>query len=127
MKPGASWWKLALAASFFAIAADMARAQTSTAADAPALYREHCVACHGEQRLGVVQLGARQAGVNQQRPFKRLHGCGGAPQRQQDRTTPGMKAGVQQALRCSMVQLRQQALQFNGAARQWVLGSDLAS
>lgn len=40
--------KLALAASFFAIAADMARAQ----ADAPALYREHCVACHGEQRLG---------------------------------------------------------------------------
>lgn len=40
--------KFALAASFFAIAADMARAQ----ADAPALYREHCVACHGEQRLG---------------------------------------------------------------------------
>jgi mono/diheme cytochrome c family protein/DNA-binding beta-propeller fold protein YncE len=40
--------KLALAASFFAIAADMARAQ----GDAPALYREHCVACHGEQRLG---------------------------------------------------------------------------
>ena len=26
----------------------MARAQ----GDAPALYREHCVACHGEQRLG---------------------------------------------------------------------------
>ncbi|MGD9833385.1 MAG: cytochrome D1 domain-containing protein, partial [Piscinibacter sp.] len=31
-----------------AMAADMARAQ----ADPAALYREHCVACHGEQRLG---------------------------------------------------------------------------
>ena len=48
MKPTATWWKLALAASFFAIAADMARAQ----AQPEALYREHCVACHGDQRLG---------------------------------------------------------------------------
>ncbi len=42
------WLELALAASFFAIAADMARAQAEPAA----LYREQCVACHGEQRLG---------------------------------------------------------------------------
>ncbi len=40
--------KFALAAAFFAMAADMARAEAS----APELYREHCVACHGEQRLG---------------------------------------------------------------------------
>ncbi len=43
-----SFLKFALAAAFFAMAADMARAEPS----APALYREHCVACHGEQRLG---------------------------------------------------------------------------
>lgn len=49
MKTLSIWLKLALAASFFAIAADMARAQQP---DAAALYREHCVACHGEQRLG---------------------------------------------------------------------------
>ena len=48
MKQVPSWLKFALAASIFAIAADMAHAQ----ADEPALYREHCVACHGEQRLG---------------------------------------------------------------------------
>ncbi len=45
-------WKFLLAAGIFAIAADMARAQSPAAPDAPALYREHCVACHGEQRLG---------------------------------------------------------------------------
>lgn len=44
--------KFALAASFFVIAADMARAQASASVDPAALYREHCVACHGEQRLG---------------------------------------------------------------------------
>jgi mono/diheme cytochrome c family protein/DNA-binding beta-propeller fold protein YncE len=44
----ASWLKFALAAACFAMAADMARAEPS----APELYREHCVACHGEQRLG---------------------------------------------------------------------------
>jgi mono/diheme cytochrome c family protein len=48
----ALWLKIALALSFFAIAADMARAQAATTSDAPELYREHCVACHGEQRLG---------------------------------------------------------------------------
>ena len=42
--------KIALGLSFFAIAADMA--QADTAAEPAALYREHCVACHGEQRLG---------------------------------------------------------------------------
>lgn len=45
-------WKVALGLSFFAIAADMANAQPAAPADPPALYREHCVACHGEQRLG---------------------------------------------------------------------------
>lgn len=42
--------KIALGLSFFAIAADMARA--AAPAEPAALYREHCVACHGEQRLG---------------------------------------------------------------------------
>jgi mono/diheme cytochrome c family protein/DNA-binding beta-propeller fold protein YncE len=46
----ASWLKFALAAACFAMAADMASAQSP--APAPELYREHCVACHGEQRLG---------------------------------------------------------------------------
>ena len=43
-----SFLKFALAAACLAMAADMARAEPS----APDLYREHCVACHGEQRLG---------------------------------------------------------------------------
>jgi mono/diheme cytochrome c family protein/DNA-binding beta-propeller fold protein YncE len=43
-----TWLKFALAAGCFAMAADMARADTA----APELYRQHCVACHGEQRLG---------------------------------------------------------------------------
>lgn len=42
--------KIALGLSFFAIAADMA--QAAPEAEPAALYREHCVACHGEQRLG---------------------------------------------------------------------------
>lgn len=46
----ATAWKVALGLSFFAIAADMA--QASAAGEPAALYREHCVACHGEQRLG---------------------------------------------------------------------------
>jgi len=43
-----AWLKFALAAAGIAMAADLARAQTP----APELYRQHCVACHGEQRLG---------------------------------------------------------------------------
>ncbi len=43
-----AWLKFALAAACIAMAADLARAQTP----APELYRQHCVACHGEQRLG---------------------------------------------------------------------------
>jgi mono/diheme cytochrome c family protein/DNA-binding beta-propeller fold protein YncE len=46
------WMKYALAAACFVMAADMARAQGNGQAGAPELYREHCVACHGEQRLG---------------------------------------------------------------------------
>jgi mono/diheme cytochrome c family protein/DNA-binding beta-propeller fold protein YncE len=43
-----SWLGFVLATACLAMAADMARAQTGAAE----LYREHCVACHGEQRLG---------------------------------------------------------------------------
>ena len=48
----ATAWKVALGLSFFAIAADMANAQAAAPAEPATLYREHCVACHGEQRLG---------------------------------------------------------------------------
>jgi mono/diheme cytochrome c family protein len=54
MKPWLSnAWRLALAAGLVAMGADLARAESAdTAARAAALYKEHCVACHGEQRLG---------------------------------------------------------------------------
>jgi mono/diheme cytochrome c family protein len=62
MKPALrGLWPLALAAGLVAMGVDLARAQTAATAptaDAPparaaaALYREHCAACHGEQRLG---------------------------------------------------------------------------
>lgn len=52
MKPGLQWWQFVLAAGLLAIAADMARAQAGAPAEPATLYREHCVACHGEQRLG---------------------------------------------------------------------------
>jgi mono/diheme cytochrome c family protein/DNA-binding beta-propeller fold protein YncE len=54
MKPWLSnAWRLALAAGLVAMGADLARAEgADTAARAAALYKEHCVACHGEQRLG---------------------------------------------------------------------------
>jgi mono/diheme cytochrome c family protein/DNA-binding beta-propeller fold protein YncE len=49
-------WPLALAAGLVAMGVDLARAGEPDKADpgarAAALYREHCVACHGEQRLG---------------------------------------------------------------------------
>ncbi len=49
MKTIAGWLGFALAAAFLVPMADPAHAQ----AGAPEqLYREHCVACHGEQRLG---------------------------------------------------------------------------
>lgn len=44
--------RLLLAAGLFAMGFDIASAQAPAAASAPALYQEHCAACHGVQRTG---------------------------------------------------------------------------
>ena len=81
---------------------------------------------HSVQRLRIVQLRARQTGVDEKGPFKGFHSGGGAPQRQQHRAAPGMKIRVQQAMRCGLVQARQQALQRGLVLGQRVLRGDCA-
>ena len=53
---GATIWRVALAAGLFWIGWDMAHAQAASppaaTGQAPALYQEHCAACHGAQRVG---------------------------------------------------------------------------
>jgi Cytochrome c, mono- and diheme variants len=46
-------WRVAVAAGLVAMGVDLAHAQgTDATVRAAALYKEHCAACHGEQRLG---------------------------------------------------------------------------
>jgi len=93
MPPLGAWWRWALVIACFAMWADMARAQpavsstaevtTETTAettaktapgsiDAPALYQQHCAACHGEQRLGVMGPALLPESLQRLRPAEAL-------------------------------------------------------
>ena len=81
MSPVAAWWRWALVIACFVVWADMVRAQPASAStseaapdsiDAPALYQQHCAACHGAQRLGAMGPALLPESLQRLRPAEAL-------------------------------------------------------
>jgi mono/diheme cytochrome c family protein len=88
-RPPGAWWRWALVIACVAMWADMARAQPAPPAmspatpdatsgvaqpaiDAPALYQQHCAACHGTQRLGAMGPALLPESLQRLRPAEAL-------------------------------------------------------
>lgn len=79
IRPPGTWWRWALVVACVAMWIGMARAQpaptseaTPPTIDAPALYQQHCAACHGTQRLGAMGPALLPESLQRLRPAEAL-------------------------------------------------------